>query len=131
MIQELFGRGPLAPSAIRRSLPVLLLIAGMLTIGYMVFRQLGYDARTIQVVDAVTGETRELRIVTLLPRDAISAVTRPRFLTPEQAERWMNPSERVIGVEIDGEAKAYPINLLSRHEIVDDVVGGKPVAVTW
>ena len=97
----------------------------------MVLRQMGYDARTIQVVDAVTGETRELKIVTVLPRDGISAITRPRFITPEQAQRWMSPSERVIGVEIDGEAKAYPINLLSRHEIVDDVVGGKPVAVTW
>ncbi len=131
MIQELFVRGPLTPSAIRRSLPVLLMIAGVLTIGYMVFRQLGYDARTIHVVDAITGETRARSIVTVLPRDAISAVTRPRFLTPEEAERWMSPSERVIGVEIGGEAKAYPINLLSRHEIVDDVVGGEPVAVTW
>ena len=131
MIRALFSSGPLTTTAIRRALPVLVLIAGVLTIGYMIFRQMGYDARTIQVVDAVTGETRELEIVTLLPRDAISAITRPRFLTPEQAQRWMSPSERVIGVEIDGEAKAYPINLLSRHEIVDDVVGGKPVAVTW
>ena len=131
MIRALFSRGPLAPSALRRSLPILVLVAGVLTIGYMLFRQLGYDARTIHVIDAVTGEAREFRMVTVLPRDAISAVTRPRFLTPDEAERWMSPSERVIGLEIGNEARAYPINLLSRHEIVDDVVGGKPVAVTW
>ncbi len=37
----------------------------------------------------------------------------------------------VIGVEINGDARAYPIRLLSLHEIVNDVIGEKPVAVTW
>jgi hypothetical protein len=39
--------------------------------------------------------------------------------------------ELVIGVEINGQARAYPIRLLSSHEIVNDVIGGEPVAVTW
>ena len=43
----------------------------------------------------------------------------------------MTDRKVVIGLEIQSEAKAYPINVLSRHEIVNDVVGGKPVAVTW
>ena len=43
----------------------------------------------------------------------------------------MTPSERVIGVSINGESRAYPLNLLSRHEIVNDTVGGKAIAVTW
>jgi hypothetical protein len=37
----------------------------------------------------------------------------------------------VLGVEQDGEAKAYSISLLSRHEIVNDSIGGQPIAVTW
>ena len=43
----------------------------------------------------------------------------------------MVPTEFVIGLSIDGESKAYPVNILSRHEIVNDVVGGVPVAVTF
>ena len=37
----------------------------------------------------------------------------------------------MLGISIDGEHKAYPVTMLSRHEIVNDVVGGEPVAVTW
>jgi hypothetical protein len=43
----------------------------------------------------------------------------------------MTPGERVIALEINGDARAYPINILSSHEIVNDVVGGQPVAITW
>lgn len=45
-------------------------------------------------------------------------------------EEWTN-EEPVIGVELDGDARAYPVRLLSLHEIVNDTVGGRPVAVTW
>lgn len=41
------------------------------------------------------------------------------------------PDELVIGVEINGQSRAYPVRLLSLHEIVNDVIGGQPVAVTW
>ena len=43
----------------------------------------------------------------------------------------MASQELVIGVSIDGDTRAYPINVLSRHEIVNDVVGGTPLAVTY
>ena len=43
----------------------------------------------------------------------------------------MDPTEQVLGLSIGGEHHAYPISVLSRHEIVNDVVGGQPVAVTW
>ena len=43
----------------------------------------------------------------------------------------MDGDEQVLGLSIDGDSRAYPIKMLSRHEIVNDVVGGKPVAVTW
>jgi hypothetical protein len=63
--------------------------------------------------------------------DRIRAIDRPAFDTPEQASRFLGPTDLVIGIEHRGEAHAYPVNLLAVHEIVNDVVGGVPVAVTW
>jgi hypothetical protein len=74
---------------------------------------------------------RDLRIVTLLPKDAILAVFDPEFLTIEEADEWYDPEELVLGVEINGEARAYSIPFLSAHEIVNDIVGGRKIAVTW
>ena len=77
-----------------------------------------------------TGE-RELRMVTLLPRDGIPAIDNPHFLTVEEANRVYADDELVIGVEFNGDARAYSIPLLSSHEIVNDTVGGVKLAVTW
>ncbi len=73
----------------------------------------------------------DYEIVTLLPPDAIPAISDPSFVSAEEADDQYEHDELVLGVEIDGDARAYSIPLLSRHEIVNDVVGGKPIAVTW
>lgn len=78
-----------------------------------------------------SGGTLDLKIVTVLGRDAIPAILEPVFANRAEAFAQMEPSERVIGVSIDGDHRAYPLNLLSRHEVVNDTVGGKPIAVTW
>ena len=78
----------------------------------------------------VTTEPR-YDIITVLGYDAIPAILNPEFAAAPEAEDWMAPSEQVIGVSINGDHRAYSIPLLSRHEIVNDTVGGKPVAVTW
>ncbi|MBM3140708.1 MAG: DUF3179 domain-containing protein [Chloroflexi bacterium] len=70
-------------------------------------------------------------MVTLLPKDAIAAIFEPRFVTAERADRFFAPADLVIGVEIGGEARAYGTAFLSGHEVVNDVVGGRPIAVTW
>lgn len=88
---------------------------------------------------APTGEViassaieRDLDIVTLLPFDAIPAIDNPGFFPDlETANMFYNDGELVLGVEIDGDARAYSVPLLSSHEIVNDVVGGEPIAVTW
>ena len=59
------------------------------------------------------------------------AILEPQFLSVADGANQMSLAERVIGVSINGEHHAYPLNLLSRHEIVNDTVGGEPVAVTW
>lgn len=70
-------------------------------------------------------------VVPLLPRDAIPAIDDPRFGSVVEARQEMAPDERVLGLVINGDARAYPINILSSHEVVNDVVGGEPVAITW
>ncbi len=72
-----------------------------------------------------------LKILTVLPRDAIPAILNPTFLSIADADDQMEDEERVIGVVINGEARAYSVPFLSGVEIVNDVVGGKPIAVTW
>ena len=80
---------------------------------------------------AGTATTLDLRIITVLGKDGIPAILHPRFINSDEAAGQMRPDERVIGLSIGGDHRAYPLNLLSRHEIVNDTVGGVPVAVTW
>ena len=74
---------------------------------------------------------RDLRVVTVTGKDSIPAIRSPEFVSADDAESWMEPDEPVIGIEIDGDARAYPTAMLSRHEIVNDTVGGASIAVTW
>ena len=68
--------------------------------------------------------------VALAP-DSIRAIDRPCHETPAEADSLLPGSSQVIGLERGGEARAYPVDLLALHEVVNDVVGGDPVAVTW
>jgi hypothetical protein len=69
--------------------------------------------------------------VTLLPPDSIPAIDDPQFYGVDEADEEYHPEELILGVEIDGETRAYSVSLLSRHEIVNDTVAGQPIAVTW
>ena len=73
---------------------------------------------------------RTLEIVTLLPRDGIQAILNPQFITPAEADRYA-ADEPVLGVSINGDSRAYSIPFLSGREVVNDTVGGVPIAVTW
>jgi len=63
-------------------------------------------------------------------RDGTPAINRPRFLPVGQV-RAVQDREPVLVVDLNGEAKAYPLQILLWHEIVNDAVGGIPVAVTY
>jgi hypothetical protein len=63
-------------------------------------------------------------------KDGIPPIDAPRFLAAENVD-FLDPREPVIVLEIDGEVRAYPIQILIWHEIVNDVVGGVPVAITF
>jgi hypothetical protein len=65
------------------------------------------------------------------PRDGIPAIDDPDFI-PVSEETRLRPTEPVIAVEFDGvPPRAYPIRYLTWHEIVNDVVGDIPIAVTF
>ena len=74
---------------------------------------------------------KEYEIVTVLGFDAIPAILDPQFLTAAEAQEQYRPREPVMGLSIEGDHRAYSIPFLSSHEIVNDVVGGVPLAVTW
>ena len=65
------------------------------------------------------------------PKDGIPAIDRPRFVSQKEAARWLDAREPVIVFEHRGEARAYPLQILMFHEIVNDTVGSTPVAVTF
>ncbi len=65
----------------------------------------------------------------LLPRDGIRPIYDPVFTSAAEVD-WRDGTQ-VIGVAAGGEAKAYPVSFLDRHEMVNDVIAGDPILVTW
>ena len=68
-------------------------------------------------------------IRTLLPFDAIPAITDPQFVSASEAK--LDADAPVIGVTFNDESHAYSLYLLNGHEIVNDIVGGLKIATTW
>ncbi len=67
------------------------------------------------------------------PKDGIPALDRPKFEDVRRADSWLSDREPVVIVTArgGGVAKAYPLQILIWHEIVNDVVGGTPVTITF
>lgn len=65
------------------------------------------------------------------PMDGIPALMEPAFLSALDARRFLRPKDRVVGLEIAGDARAYPIRILNWHELVNDTVGDQAILVTW
>lgn len=65
------------------------------------------------------------------PPDGIPAIDRPDFVSLAAADAWLKGAEPVLALRIGSDARAYPLQILMWHEIANDVVGGKPVAVTY
>ncbi len=65
----------------------------------------------------------------ILPRGAIAAITQPQFVSADKAE--IADDSWVLGVVINGQARAYSLNLLNSHEVVNDQIGDKAFAAVW
>lgn len=64
------------------------------------------------------------------PRDGIPAIDQPRFVTAAQAD-FMRDNDRVLGISLNGQQKAYPVRILNYHEIVNDQFGDTAVVVSY
>jgi hypothetical protein len=87
---------------------------------------------------AVTAEEKEKSIVPLdqivsggPPPDGIPSIDNPKFISVQEASKFLEDSELVLGLNINGDIRAYPLQILVWHEIVNDEIGSIPVAVTY
>ncbi|MEE9130748.1 MAG: DUF3179 domain-containing (seleno)protein [Phycisphaerales bacterium] len=90
--------------------------------------------------DVTTCLIPQDQIVTgALKKDALQALSDPPIVSGREIAdinaqmygKYLVPSDRVIGVEINGESRAYPLLVLNCHEIVNDTLGGVAIAVTY
>ena len=65
------------------------------------------------------------------PKDGIPSIDSPHFISNKKASKWVKPLEPVIVVEINGQARAYPLQILMYHEIANDIFQGVPISVTF
>jgi hypothetical protein len=69
--------------------------------------------------------------IRLRSHDRIPAIDEPEFVSAEEGDGYLAPGDQVIGVNVGGEARAYPVEFLNGREVVNDSLGGGPIAVTW
>lgn len=86
-------------------------------------------AACAQAAEDAADEVLPAGVEQILPRGGIPAVFEPEFVTADAAD--ITEDAWILGVEIGGEARAYSLNLLNRHEIVNDRIAGRPVAAVW
>jgi len=84
-----------------------------------------WSKRTIDLGELIRG------IGASDPRDLIPPLDDPKFESVAQASEWLADREPVAMLELDGAVRAYPLRILTWHEIVNDEVAGTPVAVTY
>jgi len=112
-----------ALSAVTRALAVLLLTASWnapLAADASVQNGFVLDPSDIPVEEILPGGP---------PRDGIPALDHPTHVAAS-AEPW-GEDEMVIGVNWNGESRAYPLSILEWHELVNDTVGGRPILVSY
>jgi hypothetical protein len=85
-----------------------------------------------------TAAPRDL-VVRAMAKDGVPVLLEPATMSPAEVDRWneeqrgklLVPDDRVIGVVFGGRACAYPLPLMRWHEVVNDVVGEEPIAITY
>lgn len=65
------------------------------------------------------------------PPDGIPSIDSPKFISIDDGDKFLGDLDKVVGIKINGDIRAYPLQVLVWHEIVNDKVGGIPVAITY
>jgi len=80
-----------------------------------------------KVVATIGGDD----VYQVLPVGAIPAIDDPTFVSGAAANAQMRPEEPVLGIVVEGQARAYSTWQLDAHEIVNDEIAGTAIAATW
>ena len=65
-------------------------------------------------------------------KDGIPDLLNPPLMSPDEAtEAYIQPTDRVFGVSIGGEHRAYPLRIVNAHEMANDVLGGEPISLAY
>lgn len=78
---------------------------------------------------AITVDPTEIVWGGVLP-DGIPDIRDPKMLPPDDAD-FLDSDERVFGVSINGDTRAYPLRIINGHEMINDTVGGEPISLAW
>ncbi len=102
-----------------------------------------FESVKLAVLDAIdpdfrrfvdVGQQREIRLEEIVwggvAVDGIPALVNPARIAAEEAD-YLTPDEQVFGIEINGDARAYPLRILDWHEMFNDIVGGVPVSLAY
>ena len=81
-----------------------------------------YERGSVDIDEILTGGP---------PRDGIPAIDEPDFISVDNASQWLGGIEPVIALSLDGQTRAYPLQILMYHEIVNDQIADTPIVVTF
>ncbi len=97
-----------------------------------IWRQFGWDKTNFSKTSVELGDIMMAVQVPLgqTSKDRIPAIDNPKFESADAISDISGQSP-VVNVELNGEARAYPLSVLTWHEFVNDTVGGVPVAITY
>ena len=65
------------------------------------------------------------------PKDGIPSIDNPRFVSVEEADQWIQDNELVLAIIYKGVKRVYPLQIMVWHEIVNDVIAGDPMLITY
>lgn len=65
------------------------------------------------------------------PKDGIPSIDNPKFVPLKQADQWIEDNELVLGITYKGIKRVYPLQIMVWHEIVNDIIVGDPLLITY
>jgi len=65
------------------------------------------------------------------PKDGIPSIDNPRYVSVEEADEWIKDNELVLAIIYKGVKRVYPLQIMVWHEIVNDIIAGDPILITY
>ncbi len=65
------------------------------------------------------------------PPDGIPSIDNPKFVSPQEADQWIQDNELVLAIIYKGVKRVYPLQIMVWHEIVNDTIAGDPLLITY